>query len=92
MAHATRQTVEAGGLMSYGTDNEDMFHQVGVYTSGRACVWFRKRHPSCLFDHLVGERDQEGRNFAGTPNNERRERHRRHQPPLRLGRTALWES
>ena len=32
MAHATRETVEAGGLMSYGTDNVDMFHQVGVYT------------------------------------------------------------
>jgi putative tryptophan/tyrosine transport system substrate-binding protein len=32
MAHATRETVEAGGLMSYGTDNGDMFHQVGVYT------------------------------------------------------------
>jgi putative ABC transport system substrate-binding protein len=24
--------VEAGGLMSYGTDLGDMFHQVGVYT------------------------------------------------------------
>jgi ABC-type uncharacterized transport system substrate-binding protein len=32
MAHATRETVEAGGLMSYGTDNADMFRQVGVYT------------------------------------------------------------
>ena len=32
MAHATRETVEAGGLMSYGTDSVDMFHQVGVYT------------------------------------------------------------
>jgi hypothetical protein len=26
----------------------------------------RKRHPRCLFDHLVGEREQEWRNFAGT--------------------------
>jgi putative ABC transport system substrate-binding protein len=32
MAHANRETVEAGGLMSYGTDSVDMFHQVGVYT------------------------------------------------------------
>jgi putative ABC transport system substrate-binding protein len=32
MAHATRDTVEAGALMSYGTDNLDMFHQVGLYT------------------------------------------------------------
>ena len=31
-AHATRQEVEAGGLMSYGTDILDMFRQVGVYT------------------------------------------------------------
>jgi putative ABC transport system substrate-binding protein len=27
-----REMVEAGLLMSYGTDNWDMFHQVGVYT------------------------------------------------------------
>jgi putative ABC transport system substrate-binding protein len=27
-----REFVEAGGLMSYGTDIVDMFHQVGVYT------------------------------------------------------------
>jgi len=27
-----RETVEAGGLMSYGTDNLDMFRQVGIYT------------------------------------------------------------
>jgi putative tryptophan/tyrosine transport system substrate-binding protein len=32
MAHVTRETVEAGGLMSYGTDNVDMFHGVGAYT------------------------------------------------------------
>jgi putative tryptophan/tyrosine transport system substrate-binding protein len=31
-AHAVREEVEAGGLMSYGTDNLDMFRQVGVYT------------------------------------------------------------
>jgi putative tryptophan/tyrosine transport system substrate-binding protein len=28
----TRRFVEAGGLMSYGTDFADMYHQVGVYT------------------------------------------------------------
>src|SRR5262245_23941103 len=31
-AFANREFVEAGGLMSYGTDIADMFHQVGVYT------------------------------------------------------------
>jgi putative ABC transport system substrate-binding protein len=31
-AYANREFVEAGGLMSYGTDLADMFHQVGVYT------------------------------------------------------------
>jgi putative ABC transport system substrate-binding protein len=31
-AYAVRELVEAGGLMSYGTDLGDMFHQVGVYT------------------------------------------------------------
>jgi ABC-type uncharacterized transport system substrate-binding protein len=30
--YASRQTVEAGGLMSYGTDVPDMFRQVGVKT------------------------------------------------------------
>ena len=30
--YAIREPVEAGGLMSYGTDLADMFHQVGVYT------------------------------------------------------------
>jgi putative ABC transport system substrate-binding protein len=30
--YSNRQYVEAGGLMSYGTDLADMFHQVGVYT------------------------------------------------------------
>jgi putative ABC transport system substrate-binding protein len=30
-AHANRQAVEAGGLMSYGTDITDMFRQVGIY-------------------------------------------------------------
>ena len=31
-AHTTREEVEAGGLMSYGTDNVDMWRQVGAYT------------------------------------------------------------
>jgi putative ABC transport system substrate-binding protein len=31
-AYALREFVEAGGLMSYGTDIANMFHQVGVYT------------------------------------------------------------
>jgi putative tryptophan/tyrosine transport system substrate-binding protein len=31
-AYALREHVEAGGLMSYGTDNLDVFGQVGVYT------------------------------------------------------------
>src|SRR5450631_2549152 len=31
-AYAVRELVAAGGLMSYGTDLADMFHQVGVYT------------------------------------------------------------
>jgi len=31
-AYATRDPVAAGGLMSYGTDLADSFHQVGVYT------------------------------------------------------------
>jgi putative ABC transport system substrate-binding protein len=31
-AYATRDAVTAGGLMSYGTDLADMFHQIGVYT------------------------------------------------------------
>jgi putative ABC transport system substrate-binding protein len=30
--YAIRDLVAAGGLMSYGTDITDMFHQVGVYT------------------------------------------------------------
>jgi putative ABC transport system substrate-binding protein len=30
--YSSRDYVEAGGLMSYGTGNEGMFHQVGVYT------------------------------------------------------------
>jgi len=30
--YASRDFVAAGGLMSYGTDVADMFHQVGVYT------------------------------------------------------------
>jgi putative ABC transport system substrate-binding protein len=33
-AYFNRDFVEAGGLMSYGTDAADMYHQVGVY-SGR---------------------------------------------------------
>jgi putative tryptophan/tyrosine transport system substrate-binding protein len=31
-AYSTREEVEAGGLMSYGTDNPDMWRQVGSYT------------------------------------------------------------
>src|SRR5262249_10868732 len=31
-AYAVRELVAAGGLMSYGTNVADMFHQVGVYT------------------------------------------------------------
>jgi putative tryptophan/tyrosine transport system substrate-binding protein len=31
-AYPDRDIVAAGGLMSYGTDFADMFHQVGVYT------------------------------------------------------------
>jgi putative ABC transport system substrate-binding protein len=30
--YANREIVEAGGLMSYGPDLADMFHQVGTYT------------------------------------------------------------
>ena len=30
--YATRDSVEVGGLMSYGPDLAEMFHQVGVYT------------------------------------------------------------
>jgi putative tryptophan/tyrosine transport system substrate-binding protein len=30
--YSERDTVAAGGLMSYGTDLADMYHQVGVYT------------------------------------------------------------
>jgi len=32
VSFVNREFVEAGGLMSYGTDLADMFHQVGVYT------------------------------------------------------------
>jgi len=31
-SYANRDFVEAGGLMSYGTDQADMWHQVGAYT------------------------------------------------------------
>jgi putative ABC transport system substrate-binding protein len=31
-AYNNREAVEAGGLMSYGTDRADMYRQVGVYT------------------------------------------------------------
>ena len=31
-AYSQRVVVEAGGLMSYGTDNLDMYREVGVYT------------------------------------------------------------
>ncbi|HEY3643011.1 MAG TPA: ABC transporter substrate binding protein [Xanthobacteraceae bacterium] len=30
--YSSRDEVAAGGLMSYGTDLMDMFHQVGVYS------------------------------------------------------------
>jgi putative ABC transport system substrate-binding protein len=30
--YANREIVAAGGLMSYGTDVADSFHQVGIYT------------------------------------------------------------
>jgi putative ABC transport system substrate-binding protein len=30
-AYSSRQNAAAGGLMSYGTDTEDMYRQVGVY-------------------------------------------------------------
>ena len=32
VAHPFREDVEAGGLMSYGTDNFDQYRQVGIYT------------------------------------------------------------
>jgi putative ABC transport system substrate-binding protein len=31
-AYSTREDVEAGGLMSYGTDNQESWRQVGIYT------------------------------------------------------------
>jgi putative tryptophan/tyrosine transport system substrate-binding protein len=31
-AYPQREFVSAGGLMSYGTDSQDVFHQMGVYT------------------------------------------------------------
>ena len=34
VAYADSDTVKAGGLMSYGTDNADMWRQVGVYAGG----------------------------------------------------------
>ena len=30
--YSSRESVEAGGLMSYGTDLADTFRQVGIYT------------------------------------------------------------
>jgi putative ABC transport system substrate-binding protein len=32
LASAVREEVEAGGLMSYGTDVVDVYRQVGIYT------------------------------------------------------------
>jgi putative ABC transport system substrate-binding protein len=32
VSFVNQEFVEAGGLMSYGTDLADMFHQIGVYT------------------------------------------------------------
>ena len=43
-AHANRQAVEAGGLMSYGTDIADMFRQVGVQTGQ---ILRARRRPNC---------------------------------------------
>jgi putative tryptophan/tyrosine transport system substrate-binding protein len=43
-AYAVREFVEAGGLMSYGTDLGDMFHQVGVYTGS---ILKAQSPPSC---------------------------------------------
>jgi putative ABC transport system substrate-binding protein len=31
-AYAALEVAEAGGLMSYGTDAMEMYHQVGIYT------------------------------------------------------------
>jgi putative ABC transport system substrate-binding protein len=31
-AYSTREDVEAGGLMSYGADNQESWRQVGIYT------------------------------------------------------------
>ena len=31
-AYSTREYAEAGGLMSYGTDNMEIYHQAGLYT------------------------------------------------------------
>src|SRR5262249_40146956 len=31
-AYSTREDVEAGGRMSYGADNQEMYRQVGIYT------------------------------------------------------------
>jgi putative ABC transport system substrate-binding protein len=31
-AYTTREDVEAGGLMSYGADNQESWRQVGIYT------------------------------------------------------------
>ena len=30
--YSTREDVEAGGLMSYGADNQESWRQVGIYT------------------------------------------------------------
>ena len=42
-AQATREAVEAGGLMSYGTSLSDMFRRVGVYTGSAAATRRRLR-------------------------------------------------
>ena len=44
-AYASREIVEAGGLMSYGTDVLDMYHQVGLYTGRTSKAPSR---PTCL--------------------------------------------
>ena len=42
--YSDRDIVEAGGLMSYGTDFTDMCRQVGIYAGGFSRV---KSHPIC---------------------------------------------
>jgi hypothetical protein len=41
-SYATREFVEAGGLMSYGTPVLDMFRQVGIYVGSRIAEPIRR--------------------------------------------------